>query len=427
MNTVFAADPWYDASWLYRTKITVDRTKVASSTGAVLTNFPILVSTTSISFKDYSRGGSVGKAGGGDILFTAADGTTALNYEIETYSSSTGQIVAWVKIPTLATSTNTDIYMYYGNATATDPIASVATGVWNDGGSNYFKGVWHLPNGVSLGANDSTANAKNGTINAGVTATTGQVGGSGLFNGSSGYINGSAVSPSALTTFTVSAWVKRNGNQSINSAVVADVYTSAVNYSLYFNGATTLIGGFYNGSWRNTSAVTLSNGVWTYVVYTYDGAKQRLYTNDNVPLETSLVSTPTSNNLGYRIGRRWDGGNYVNGSIDEVRISSGARSADWIRTEYNNQSSPSTFSSFAVEEVQTSTPGAVPIPTATIGNSQVSLVWSAPSSSGGSAVTDYVIEYKLTSTSTWSIFADGASTVTSGVVTGLINGSSYDF
>src|SRR5439155_23478577 len=32
-----------------------------------------------------------------------------------------------------------------------------------------------------------------------------------------------------------------------------------------------------------------------------------------------------------------------NGRLDELRISSVARSSDWITTEYNNQSSPATF------------------------------------------------------------------------------------
>jgi hypothetical protein len=31
------------------------------------------------------------------------------------------------------------------------------------------------------------------------------------------------------------------------------------------------------------------------------------------------------------------------GSLDEVRVSNAVRSADWIATEYNNQSSPATF------------------------------------------------------------------------------------
>ena len=44
------------------------------------------------------------------------------------------------------------------------------------------------------------------------------------------------------------------------------------------------------------------------------------------------------------IGRRAIGDDrFLNGAIDEVRMSNVARSAGWIQTEYNNQSSPSTF------------------------------------------------------------------------------------
>ena len=63
----------------------------------------------------------------------------------------------------------------------------------------------------------------------------------------------------------------------------------------------------------------------------------------------------------------------------------------------------------------------------TAGNAQVSLVWSAPTSSGNSSISDYVIQFSSNSGSTWSSFADGASTSTTATVTGLTNGSSYVF
>jgi hypothetical protein len=64
---------------------------------------------------------------------------------------------------------------------------------------------------------------------------------------------------------------------------------------------------------------------------------------------------------------------------------------------------------------------------ATVGDGSVALSWSAPSSNGDSAITDYIIEYKLTSGGVWSPFADGASTATTATVTSLSNNNSYDF
>jgi hypothetical protein len=64
---------------------------------------------------------------------------------------------------------------------------------------------------------------------------------------------------------------------------------------------------------------------------------------------------------------------------------------------------------------------------ATVRDSSIDLSWSAPASNGGSSLTDYVVEYKLTSGGTWSIFADGFGTTPATTVTSLSNDNSYDF
>ncbi len=64
---------------------------------------------------------------------------------------------------------------------------------------------------------------------------------------------------------------------------------------------------------------------------------------------------------------------------------------------------------------------------ATVGNTEVSLSWTAPLSTGGSPITDYLVEYSSDSGSTWTIFDDGTSTTTTTTVTNLLNGQSYDF
>ncbi len=83
--------------------------------------------------------------------------------------------------------------------------------------------------------------------------------------------------------------------------------------------------------------------------------------------------------------------------------------------------------SFTVTQGAVVVAGAATGLAATAGNSQVGLLWTAPSSDGGAAISDYKVEYSSDSGSTWSTFADGTSTVTSATVTGLSNGTAYVF
>ena len=65
--------------------------------------------------------------------------------------------------------------------------------------------------------------------------------------------------------------------------------------------------------------------------------------------------------------------------------------------------------------------------TAVGGVTQASLSWTAPTQSGSADVTDYVVEYSSDSGSTWAEFDDGMSTSTDATVTGLTNGTTYQF
>ncbi|MDZ4216921.1 MAG: DUF2341 domain-containing protein, partial [Candidatus Gracilibacteria bacterium] len=166
---------WY-SGYSYRKSVTIDRTKVA----ATQSNFPILFSVTDLELKTVANGGYVTHANGYDIIFTDSSGNK-LDHEIEKYVSTTGEFVAWVRIPTLSSIVDTSIYLFYGNGSvSTNPSVS---GTWD---SN-FKGVYHMPNGTTLSVTDSTSNGYNGT-NTAVTATTGQVDGAGNFNGTTAYV-----------------------------------------------------------------------------------------------------------------------------------------------------------------------------------------------------------------------------------------------
>ena len=77
------------------------------------------------------------------------------------------------------------------------------------------------------------------------------------------------------------------------------------------------------------------------------------------------------------------------------------------------------------------TPGTAPgAPTAIAGiagNTTVALTWTAPTSTGGLPISDYVVQYSSNSGSTWTTFLDSVSTTTSGTVTGLSNYATYYF
>jgi adhesin/invasin len=80
------------------------------------------------------------------------------------------------------------------------------------------------------------------------------------------------------------------------------------------------------------------------------------------------------------------------------------------------------------------TPGTPGAPTGvTVGFNQQSATaldglfsWTAPASNGGSAITDYVIEYKTSASATWTTFAHAVSTATSATVPGLAPSTTYN-
>ncbi len=102
---------------------------------------------------------------------------------------------------------------------------------------------------------------------------------------------------------------------------------------------------------------------------------------------------------------------------------------------YSNSSivfiSPATRSTSTIS-INGNCPGVLSVPSQVIGlsavagDSNVALSWTIPYN-GGSAIIDYIVEYKPSSGSIYSIFNDGVSTNNSSTVSSLSNGISHDF
>jgi len=337
----------YNNGYRYRRKITVDHTKVQSTNQ---TNFPVLINGTNTYLKTTANSGLINSSSGYDIRFEDTNGAK-LDYELEKYVATSGEFVAWVRIPTLSTSTDTDFYMYYSNDDINTSVEQNPTGVWD---SNYIS-VYHLKDGTTLSLADSTSNALT-LANQNATATTGQIdGGVSVASASSQYLtSGYAVTTSAMS---VSGWVKGTtfpGTANYVTALISSTdFTTKLYIAVKSNGKLNL--GVQNTSATNigydgTGSNTLSTGTWYHIALTYSSSAGLTgYVNGSSDgTAAANGSMPVLSALGY-IGTN-SGIGYFNGALDELRYSNTVRSADWTKTEYNNQSSPSTFYSVANEE-----------------------------------------------------------------------------
>ena len=330
---------WYNNDWQYRKKITINSVSVTDN----LTNFPVLVSLASDGSLD-----AYAQDDGDDILFTAADEVTKLSHEIESFNGTNGQLVAWVKIPTLSAVIDTEIYMYYGNAVASNQ--EDAANAWD---SNY-KMVQHMEetSGGTDNITDSTINANHGTdYNTPTLGTAGQIDGSIDFDGSptDNYLRVDHSSSLSITgNITLEAWVNTDNN-TLSYQTILEKRPGITEYNYYVR----LDGGYLRYSFISgvshkallDDTTQLSNNTWHYVVATYDNSNIRLYVDGTEVKNKAETAALEANTGDIHIGIETYGGfdKAFDGTIDETRISDAARSAEWIQTSYNNQNNPGAF------------------------------------------------------------------------------------
>jgi hypothetical protein len=243
-----------------------------------------------------------------------------------------------VKVPSLSSTQDTVLYLYYGKAGATD--VSDVDNTWD---SN-FKLVYHLTSNSSNNIIDSTSNSYDGTAS-GTTVADGQIGKCLQFASgnsitvTSGYTN----TLKNTTTNTVSMWLYLTQFSS-DGAVLVDKSNQDMGLFFEIEGG----GGIY---WVSNNSYMFYNRptwlTWNHVVFvkTGDGNSGSLYVNGTLltSFEGSIANYPSTD--GDLVFGKYHGGSGWNfiGYLEEIRISNTVRSENWIKTEYANQNSPSTF------------------------------------------------------------------------------------
>ncbi|MBU0847197.1 DUF2341 domain-containing protein, partial [Patescibacteria group bacterium] len=225
------------------------------------------------------------------------------------------------------------------------------------GESDYFNqetdtntaGYWHLEekSGTGTYLKDSSSNGNNGTPS-GAAFTQGKTGGARKFDGLDDYISiahNSTLEPSNLS---MEAWIN------VDSSITPETYAVIIdkphsthvdpyyNYHIRLDNLTNtnpdllscvIVGASGGDCISATSSITKNS--WHYIVVTFDGTTQKLYLDGQLRGTLSNPGSITYSQQSLYIGafKNLTNGNFP-GLIDEVRISSTARTADEVRQAY---------------------------------------------------------------------------------------------
>jgi hypothetical protein len=285
---------------------------------------------------------------GNDIAF--ADNTGWLDHEIELFeqdhNSTHAKLVVWVRVPSLSTSADTKISLYYGNATMSP--RENPEGVWN---TNY-EGVWHLSEEPTGTIYDSTSNNHDGTPQGSMNSADqidGQIDGSIDFDGSDDYIGMGSSIDIASSSFSVSTWAKRGSSTSAD--IIFQQGPAGINTGLHvgFRSNNLFTFAFWADDLDTSQSYTYTD--WHHWSCTYDAStKTRKIYRDGV----NIASDTASNHFLAQedpFYLAYDGmvNEAFHGQLDESRLLNIALSREWINTSYVNQNDPESFYSVGKE------------------------------------------------------------------------------
>lgn len=319
---------WWDETWPYRMKLTIDN----SASTENLIDFPMMVKLTPERF-DYS----FAQVDGDDIRFVDSDGT-ALDYECDTWELD-GDSFFWVRVPQIdALSTADYFWMYYGTPTVGS--GENVAAVWNAG----YEAVYHMNDNPADSTQilDSTKNRNHGTKGEGAAAPTevdGAVGRAQQFVAASLQTIDLGNSPlwnlaATGATFSV-VW------QGTDASDILRRFIGGIPGAGYRIGAYALPNGSVVQEWRAADG-TVPNIVVDgsnvlddethYIAFSTDVVATTAHGRcDALTASRSFTGTPLDYNARLGISQP---PYYLDGLISELRISSVARSGEWIEAEY---------------------------------------------------------------------------------------------
>ena len=275
-----------------------------------------------------------------------------------------------------------------------------------DAPSTLPKVLLHFDETSGTTATDSSGYGWAGTLVNGPTWTTGKFASAVSLDGTDDHVTLPAGVVSTLNDCTISAWVKLNSATAWTR--IFDFGTGTSNYMFLTptNGSGVRFAIKTTPSVEQviTGNVAISSGTWTHVAVVLSGSTGTLYVNGvSVGTNTAMTLKPSSlgaTTLNYLGRSQFSADPYLNGAIDEFQIHGYAMSVSEITA--------------------LATPPAAPAGlTATAGDAQVAIVWTA-----ATRATGYNLKRATTSGGSYTTAASGVTT-TAFSDSGLTNGTTY--
>jgi len=353
---------WYNSGWAHRVKVSSVHTQV----DADLTDYPVYVDLSDLPdvFFDNTNAGCV------DIRVTSSDGTTEIPREIVKCDRTANGGELHFKASSIANASNSDFYLYYGNGDAGDYATSATYGRNNTWTS--YDIVFHFqgdPSATAPQLVDVAGTVAGGVTNGSMTSgdeVAGKIGNAWDFDGSNDQVtlgNGDAFQlDSSSNTWSISLWSLRN--TIVDGALLFQGRTSVAPYpgfhSFYGTGSPLQIG-LTNivGTQQliDTAASPSSTATWYHYDWTFNGPSTKINWYYNGVIDASVNNVTTTKTWSIAAATKVSlacykqhQNQFINGQFDEMRVSSDIKTATWISTTHNNQSSPSTFYSVGSEE-----------------------------------------------------------------------------
>lgn len=219
-------------------------------------------------------------------------------------------------------------------------------------------------------------------------------------------------------SISVSLWVYKGTNTcTADDDHIFGTGNTTLNNRFYIRciNSTTNRWSYRIGTNANATAVaSVSTTTWDHIVLVANSATdQATFYVNNVALGPAAYTS-------FNIPGTFFVGNYNDASSAAERTQGGGAYVDEVAIYGRALTAADVNEIYQAGQVG----GAVSALTATGYDQNVYLAWTA----GSGTTTDYLVEYKLTSEpTTWTTFNHGSSTASNITVTGLSNGSAYDF